>query len=156
MRPANQQLAAQFFLSLRSTPPSSNDLSRFILLWRHAARHASRPPTPSREKRACRGPASPQTQENSVGEQSTGACIGTPFCSCLVIRGYASAAAGCVGPAELPLCAALIRGGSISCHPPPTEKYGQGTKRPRVADLNRSLSRLPEVTVIYATDRNLL
>jgi hypothetical protein len=26
-----------------------------------------------------------------------------------------------VGPAELPLCAALIRGGSISCHPPPTE-----------------------------------
>ena len=26
-----------------------------------------------------------------------------------------------VGPAELPLCAALIRGGSISRHPPPTE-----------------------------------
>jgi hypothetical protein len=38
-----------------------------------------------------------------------------------VIRGYASAAAGYVDPAEFPLCAALIRGGSISRHPPPTD-----------------------------------
>ena len=30
---------------------------------------------------------------------------------------------------------------------------GQGINRPRVADLNRSLSRLPEVTVTFATDR---
>src|SRR5216684_5683874 len=30
-----------------------------------------------------------------------------------------------VGPAELPLCAALIRGGSISRHPPPTEAFSE-------------------------------
>ena len=32
-----------------------------------------------------------------------------------------------VAPAEIPLCTALIRGGSISRHPPPTGKHGQGT-----------------------------
>lgn len=57
-----------------------------------------------------------------------------------------------VGPAELPLCAALIRGGSISRHPPPTENYGQGT-----SDCGwriRTASYPIEVTAIYATDRN--
>ncbi len=102
------------------------------------------------------------------GEQATGACIGAHFPRLLCrsrlrlsapttakapVVGAPSAAAGIRWSAELPLCAALIRGGSISRHPPPTEKYGQGTKRPRVADLNRSLSRLPEVTVVFATDQ---
>jgi hypothetical protein len=57
----------------------------------------------------------------SVGEHATGACIGThyPQLPCdsrlrLRRRGY-------IGPAELPLCAALFRGGSISRLPPPTE-----------------------------------
>src|SRR5882672_945434 len=50
-----------------------------------------------------------------------------------------------VDPAELPLCAALIRGGSISRHPPPTEAFSErqpateilaknwGNKQPRYA-----------------------
>src|ERR1041385_8085275 len=65
---------------------------------------------------------------SSVGEPSIGACIGASFCSCLLVRGYASAAAGYVSPAELPLCAALIRGGSISRHPPPTESHRSGNQ----------------------------
>jgi hypothetical protein len=110
----------RIYLSLRSETAQRIVKSQRILRPDHAARHASRHPTPPREKRACRGPGLAANSKNSAGEPSTGACIGMPFCSCLVIRGYASAAAGYVGPAEFPLCAALIRGGSISRHPPPT------------------------------------
>ena len=73
----------------------------------------ARGPCPSTQKKPARaGTSVGQTEslsvrQNSAGELSTGACIGVPFCSCLVIRGYASAAAGYVGPAELQLCAAL-------------------------------------------------
>jgi hypothetical protein len=75
------------------------------------------------------------------------------FCSCLLVRGYASAATG-----------TLIRQSSHSALHLFVEEVspvihhrlkviGQGMNRPRVADLNRSLSRLPEVTVTFATDR---
>ena len=61
-----------------------------------------------------------------------------------------------VGPSELPLCAALMVGGSISHHPPPTENYGSGNQRLRrgfepPTALRRSP---PEVTAIFTTDRN--
>jgi hypothetical protein len=98
----------RIYLSLRSETAQRIVKSQRILRPDHAARHASRHPTPPREKRACRGPGLAANSKNSAGEPSTGACIGMPFCSCLVIRGYASAAAGYVGPAELPLCAALF------------------------------------------------
>jgi len=91
-----------------------------------------------------------------VGEQSTGACIGThyprlPFASRLRLRRR-----GCVDPAELPLCAALFRGGSISRHPPPTENLVREQSdcgwwaRTTVIALQQSLT---EVSAIYATDR---
>jgi hypothetical protein len=63
-----------------------------------------------------------QREQQSVGEQSTGACIGTQFRGCLVIRGYASAAGLTLIRQSFRLCAALFRGGSISRLPPPTEK----------------------------------
>jgi len=82
--------------------------------------------TPAHAKPARAGDPGQATQQlrhltKPVGEQSTGACIGThyprlPFASRLRLRRR-----GCVDPAELPLCAALFRGGSISRHPPPTE-----------------------------------
>jgi hypothetical protein len=50
-----------------------------ILLPDHAAQRASRPPTPPREKRACWEPRPRRLRITSVGEQATGACIGTHF-----------------------------------------------------------------------------
>ena len=107
---------------------------------------------------SAREPASPQSQQDSVGELSTGACIGTPFCSCLVIRGYASAAAGYVGPAELLLCVHLwLEEVSPVIH----HRLKTMVREPATAvtggfEPPRSLrDRQPdEVTAIYATDRD--